>query len=350
MRVGLEATVLLAHRFTGVQRYILELARAFAALDVEELRCSVLLRLGDLRKRHLKPELPWPVRWYCRGPWPAMPRCDVLHGLGVRLPETSGRAARVCTIHDMSPFTLPNYGSARALRNAHRHYHLAAKHAHRIIAVSASTKADFLELFDVPAERVAVVHLGLSAAFRSAASGTFRAKGASGQPYFVAFGGNPRKNLATTIRAFGRSHARGAAELRIVGSLDPNAQNAVRESRLEDRVRFEPDLADQQLVELYSGALGVLYPSLQEGFGLPILEAMACGAPVLTSARSSMPEIAAGHALLVDPESPESIAAGIDRLTSVSAPALAAAADHARGFTWQRTAEQTLAVYRTVLA
>ena len=58
MRVGLEATVLLAHRFTGVQRYILELARAFAALDVEELRCSVLLRLGDLRKRHLKPELP----------------------------------------------------------------------------------------------------------------------------------------------------------------------------------------------------------------------------------------------------------------------------------------------------
>jgi glycosyltransferase involved in cell wall biosynthesis len=346
MRVGLEATVLLAHRFTGVPRYICELARAFAALNVEGLRCSLLLRLRDFQKRHLKPDLPLPVRWYLSGPWPAVPRCDVLHGLGVRLPQTSGRARRVATIHDMSPFMLPNYGSERALRNSQRHYELAARHADRIIAVSASTKADFLDFFDVPEDRVAVVHLGVSSAFLSAGSSVSR--GDPGPPYFVAFGGNPRKNLVTLIRAFGQSRARSSALLRIVGSLDADAERALRESHLENQVRMEPELGDEELAQLYRGAAGVLYASLQEGFGLPILEAMACGTPVLTSARSSMIEIAGGHAVLVDPESVEAVADGIDRLAAPPAQRLAAAAAHARRFTWRRTAEQTLAVYRAI--
>jgi glycosyltransferase involved in cell wall biosynthesis len=349
MRVGLEASVLLSHRFTGVPRYICELARAFAELDAESLRCTILLRLNDFRKRSLKPHLPWPTRWYLSGPWPALPRCDVFHGLSVRLPRISGHAARVCTIHDLSPFMLPSYGSARGARNARRNYALAARHAHRIIAVSASTKSDFLAHFDIAPERIAVVHLGLSSVFLAPEDPTAERRSASEPPYFVAFGGNPRKNLAALFRAFGRSAARGAAILRVVGPMDASTAEALRDARLADSVRFEADMSDAELARLYRGAAGLLYPSLQEGFGLPILEAMACKTPVLTSARSSMAEIAAGHAVLVDPESPEDIAAGIDRLSQVPARALADAAAHARGFTWRRTAEQTLAVYRAAL-
>ena len=96
--------------------------------------------------------------------------------------------------------------------------------------------------------------------------------------------------------------------------------------------------------------MGLLYPSLLEGFGLPILEAMACRTPVLTSARAGTEEIAGGHAILVEPEQPEAIAEGIDRLAGVSQDSLVAAARYARTFTWKRTAEQTLAVYRSIAA
>ena len=94
MRVGLEVTASLARRFTGLPRYTLELARALAGLGREDLSCRMLLHIGDYRKRHLRLDYPWPVRWYCSGVWPMLPRCDLLHGLGVRLPKTLGRQAR----------------------------------------------------------------------------------------------------------------------------------------------------------------------------------------------------------------------------------------------------------------
>jgi glycosyltransferase involved in cell wall biosynthesis len=108
------------------------------------------------------------------------------------------------------------------------------------------------------------------------------------------------------------------------------------------------DLDESGIADLYEGSLGLVYPSLLEGFGLPILEAMACTTPVLTSARAGTEEIAGGHAVLVEPEAPEAIAAGIDRLVSVTKDSLASAASYARTFTWKRTAEQTLAVYRSI--
>ncbi|HZF30360.1 MAG TPA: glycosyltransferase family 1 protein [Gammaproteobacteria bacterium] len=343
MRVGLEATAALANRFTGVPRYTVELANAFAALDDAGLRCRMLFRLADYRKRALMPSYPWPVRWYCSGPWPAMPRCDVVHGLGTRLPRRSGRAARVITIHDLSPFMLPNYGSERTLRNAQQRYREAAD-ADRIIAVSQATKDDYVRIFGVPAGRIDVVHHGISAEFLGADPRAARADA----PYFLAFGGTPRKNLARTLEAFAISRVRKSFVLRVLGPPDAASNAALDAAALGDAVRFEPDADDAGMATLYRGSSGLLFPSLQEGFGLPLLEAMACSTPVLTSARPGTAEIAGGHALLVDPESVESIAAGIDSLPAVGADAQAAAAAYARTFTWRRAAERTLSVYRSV--
>jgi alpha-1,3-rhamnosyl/mannosyltransferase len=346
MHVGLEATVALAHSFTGAQRYVLELSHGLAALDAPDLRCSLLLRLTSFRKRRLLPASPWPNRWYYSGPWPAVPRCDVLHGLNVRLPHTGGRAARVATIHDLSPFSLPNYGSERTLQRLREGYRYAAARADRIIAISAATKADFVHYLGFPAERIDVVHHGVSATFLAPAEpGTAPAR----EPrYFVAFGGTPRKNLPRVIRALAVSNARGL-QLRIVGPIDGDVAQAITETRLASRVQQEQNLNEPQLRGLYARSSGLLYPSLLEGFGLPILEAMASGVPVLTSVSGGTEEIAHGHAVLAEPESIESLAAGIDRLRDVGADSLAAAARYARTFSWRRTAEQTLAVYRATV-
>jgi len=343
MRVGLEATAALAKRFTGVPRYTVELANALAALDGAPLSCRMLFRLADYRKRALMPKYPWPARWYCSGPWPAMPRCDVVHGLGTRLPRRWGRAAHVNTIHDLSPFMLPNYGSERTLRNTQQRYRDAAN-ADCIIAVSQSTKDDYVRLFGTPPERIAVVHHGLSAPFLDAGPRV----ASTDRPYFIAFSGTPRKNLPRMLEAFAISAARKSFVLRVLGPPDAATSAVLASKGLGDSVRFQPDADDARMTALYRGSSGLLFASLMEGFGLPLLEAMACSAPVLTSDRPGTAEIAGGHALLVDPESVESIAAGIDALPAMSADALAAAVTYARTFTWRRAAERTLAVYSSV--
>lgn len=354
LRIGLEATAALAHRFTGVQRYIIELARALAARGDEGVDCRLLLRARIFRKRHLLPDRPWPVRWYQSGPWPLMPHFDVYHGLNTRLPRMTGRAALVSTVHDVSQILLQLEGSARTVRNAIAHMRYAARAADRIIAVSRATKSDFLRCFDIHEDRIDVVYHGLSSAFlATGASREVESQGESAdrspesmQPYYVAFGGNPRKNLARTIEAFARAASTRGALLRILGGLAPNEQDVVRRTGLTSRVRLEPDSSDVRMARLYGGSRGLLYPSLLEGFGLPILEAMACGVPVLTSATPGTAEIAAGYAVLAEPESTDAIAAGIDDLGALRPTQLASAAAYARSFTWRRTADQTLAVYR----
>jgi glycosyltransferase involved in cell wall biosynthesis len=349
MRVALEATGSLAHRFTGLQRYILEVSRGLAELGAADLQCEVLLRIADFRKRKLKPNFSWPVRWYCSGPWPAMPFCDLVHGLGLRLPRTPHRIARVSTFFDLSPISLPRYGSERSWRKTLQRMEHAARTADRIIAISAATRTDFLHYFKYPEQNVVVTHLGVSPVFLSrAASPPSRDRRGTSRPYFVAFGGNPRKNLSRIITGFGLCSLRDSAELRVLGALDAQDREAVRRAGLEDRVLTVADVDEPGMADLYEGSLGLLYPSLLEGFGLPILEAMACRTPVLTSARACTEEIAGGHAILVEPEAPEDIAAGIDRLVSIRQEIIDSAIGYARSFTWKRTAAQTLAVYRSV--
>lgn len=348
MRVALECSTALAHRLTGIQRYVIELVRALAALDEPDLGGRVLLRLGAYRKRRLKPALPWPTRWYASGPWPAVPLCDIVHALDMRLPRTPSRMARICTLHDVFALTLPRYGSKRNVRNTIKHYRYAVRRADRIIAVSEAARQEFIALFDYAPDRISVVHHGLSADFLAAAGAQAPPRAAPARRSYLAFGGTPRKNLDRILAAFATAEAARDAVLEVVGPPAPASLDAVRRLGLGERVRFLGDVDDRSLAALYGAAAGLLFPSLQEGFGIPILEAMACGAPVLTSEISAMPEVAGGHAVLVDPASVDAIADGIDRLAAVTPAERAAAAAYAATFTWERAARKTLDVYRSV--
>jgi glycosyltransferase involved in cell wall biosynthesis len=150
----------------------------------------------------------------------------------------------------------------------------------------------------------------------------------------------PRKNLERLVQA---TRAVGV-QLRIAGARgwgDPSLDG--------DRVRRLGFVADEELARLYRGALCVAYPSLYEGFGIPVLEALACGAPVVTSAGTAMEEVADGAAVLVDPRDPDAIATGIREAISRREELAALGPERARRFSWRASAEETAAVYREVV-
>jgi glycosyltransferase involved in cell wall biosynthesis len=194
-----------------------------------------------------------------------------------------------------------------------------------------------------------VVHHGLDPTFVESEGGS--EPGGADQPYLLAVGGiSPRKNTRRIIEAFTRWRAKGGAraayQLRITGiSLDPSVGAA---SDLPTGVSFLGYVDKAELRRLYAGASAFLYPSIYEGFGLPIIEAMASGAPVLTSSTASAPEVAGGAAVLVDPLSLESIEAGLDRVTDPEEARRlrSQGRERARHFHWSAAAKRTAEIYR----
>jgi glycosyltransferase involved in cell wall biosynthesis len=238
----------------------------------------------------------------------------------------------------------------------------ALKHGQRIIAVSRSTKDDLLAFFDVEADKIDVIYQGVAPSFhqRLPDEELQRWLGTLGlqQPYLL-FVGNPKphKNLDNVVQAYARALQIGSfdAPLVCVGARD-GADFKVRQRAahlgIAERVKLLGHVAPEALPAIYQGASVFLYPTLYEGFGLPVVEAMASGTPVLTSNTSALYEIANGYAHLVDPLDVEEMAKGIAHLMrdeayrrSLSELGKGRAAD----FNWRRTAEQTLDIYRQVL-
>jgi glycosyltransferase involved in cell wall biosynthesis len=172
-------------------------------------------------------------------------------------------------------------------------------------------------------------------------------------PYLLYVGTvQPRKNLARLIDAFAQVAKESAAPLQLViagkqGWLTQAIERRAHEHGIAEQVRFTGYVDDADLPALLSGALAFVFPSLYEGFGMPVLEAMACGAPVLTSTTSSLPEVAGDAALLVDPHDTQAIAQGIARLvddTALREQVRQQGYEHVAGFTWDRCALETLGV------
>jgi glycosyltransferase involved in cell wall biosynthesis len=292
------------------------------------------------------------------------------------------RTRTVVTIHDLGYLHFPE-----AHTPAHRRYLWlstlwSARVADRVIAVSGATRDDLVRHAGIRPDKIAVVHHGVSTRFKpvadqSATPALLQRYGITG-PYFLYVGTvQPRKNLVRLIEAFAQTEARGwRLEASEAGRLSPSLQWPASSPRLviggkrgwlteaierraadlgvADRVIFTGYLPDADLPALLSGALAFVFPSLYEGFGMPILEAMACGTPVLASATSALPEVAGAlssrseaAALLVDPEDTSAIAQGLVRLTGdaeLRADLRARGIARAAQFTWQRCAEETLAV------
>ena len=263
----------------------------------------------------------------------ALPRhartVDVLHCPSFRGPLRS-HVPLVVTVHDLAVLRHPGAFNRWTRTYSRLFVPRVVRAAQRVIAVSEFTKRELVDVLHIPDARIRVIRNAVAAPF--VADGP-RAEG----EYVLAVGTlEPRKNLPRLAEA-----ARSAGvELRIVGARGWGEVEVGG-----DGIRFLGFVPDEELARLYRGALCVAYASLYEGFGIPVLEALACGAPVVTSEGSAMAEIADGAAVLVDPRDPDAIAAGIREAIDRRQELAPLGPERARGFTWEASAEATAAVY-----
>ena len=285
-------------------------------------------------------------------------RADVYHSLFHFLPAGVRAGKVVITLHDFIWVDRPDLADGRRLHRwvkgslGRIGVKRAVAAADSIIAVSETTRRAAIDDHAVPAAKITTIYHGVDPEWRLGFNGQdSELPTAFANRRFVFSLGNslPYKNLPRLLRAFA---ALAEPDLLLVfaGRGEGNAQllDLARQLGVADRVHFTGALSDTQIRACFTGALFFAFPSLIEGFGLPVLEAMACGAPVLTSNCSSLAEIAADHALLVDPTDVDSIAAGMRRF--LAEPELRQrlgkqGQQRAATFTWETSARQTLQVY-----
>ena len=367
MRVAIDARKL--HDF-GIGTYTRNLLRHLARIDRDSeyvLLChqpdlGIGAQLGTNFRTVLEPSPNYSIREQIHVPWVLhRERPDVFHAPHYVMPPAVGCRSLV-TIHDcthlMFPQYLPNraaYVYARAVMWG------AARRSHRILTVSEASKRDIIHFLNVPPEKIVVVYNAIDERFRVTPSEEAVARVRERYQLdhrFMLYVGNikPHKNLVRVVEAFDGLRKRGVDDLMllIIGdeiSKLPALRRAVHSHKLHKHVRFLGHLPDDTLAILYRLAAVFVFPSLYEGFGLPPLEAMACGAPVVTSNVSSLPEVTGGAAVLVDPYDVESIVNGIARV--LSDPALkeelrVKGITRAREFSWERSVARTREIYQEV--
>ncbi len=273
----------------------------------------------------------------------------------------AGGARTVVTVHDVFPWSAPGT-STRMDTLIYRHWlPRVLPRVDAVITVSQVSKKDIVRYLRVPAQKVHVIHEGVGAAFSPAsAEDTSRVQSRIQiPPRYILFVGSieERKNLRRLLHACARLWRAGEKRpLVVVGARRWKYSAIMRtleELGVEEHVIFTGYVPDADLPAIYSGADVFVFPSLYEGFGLPPLEAMACGTPVVCSNAASLPEVVGDAAITVDPHDVEGLAEAIHRVLAdagLREELRAKGLERAKLFTWERAARETLAVYRRVLA
>jgi glycosyltransferase involved in cell wall biosynthesis len=291
---------------------------------------------------------------------------DVIH-VPYFAPPLLGARKTLVTVHDLIPLILPAYRGSLLVRTYTGLAAIAARRAAAILTDSHSSKKDIVTLLRVPSQRVRVVHLAASEAFKpvvdEARLAEVRRKYALPEKYILYLGGfDQRKNLETLVAAYAAvdAHLTEETGLVLAGRLPtrdsdffPDPRPMVERWGLQGKVVFAGWVEEEDKPALYSGASLFVFPSLYEGFGLPVLEAMSCGAAVIASNSASLPEITGDAAVLVDPGDADGLAAAITRLLESAALREELALrglQRASLFSWQETVAQTLDAYRSVAA
>ncbi|HXB63787.1 MAG TPA: glycosyltransferase family 1 protein [Solirubrobacteraceae bacterium] len=284
--------------------------------------------------------------------------CDVVHSFASTAPVW-GRFRRVLTVHDLIYARFPDAHPGLRDRGMRVLVPLGARRSTRVIAISQSTRRDLVELLHLPPERIDVVAQGLGAVRRvqGLSAVDTRARFALGERrvLLTLSAKRPHKNLLALIGALARIPAERRPLLVAPGYPtwhETELRALAAELEVDGDVRFEGWLGEEEMEGLWALADAFVYPSLYEGFGLPVLEAMARGVPVACADTSSLPEVAGDAALLFDPRSEAAIAQAVERL--LGDPALAASLRErglarAGEFSWERTARLTLDCYSRAL-
>jgi glycosyltransferase involved in cell wall biosynthesis len=312
----------------GTARHIRSLLAALAGEDVEVRRYA----LGG-SSRALVPVRD--VGWYLAAlPTRALREgMQVLHCPTQRAPVHSS-VPLVVTVHDLAVLRHPEAFNRWTREYSRRALPRVVRAATRLIAVSEFTKRELLELLAVPEEKVRVIPNAVGEPF------TAQGESAEGEYVLAVSTLEPRKNLARLVEGYRRARLNGVPLL-VAGA------EGWGDVRVEgDGVRWLGQVGDDQLARLYRGARCVAYVSLYEGFGLPVLEAMACGTPVVAAHADAVEEVSGDAAVLVDPLDPDAIAAGLTEALDRRDELRARGLERARLFDWREVARETVDVYR----
>jgi len=376
MRIGLSTSVIQRGK-TGIAQYVFALLRAFLPYSNENHFVLFVLE-EDLplfefarNKMELVPvaeKFRPPVKnilWHQRA-LPQLARdlqLDVLHVPSYRRMLWSGPCPLVATIHDLAPFRVPKkYSPARMFYGRVVARRLAQRQD-ALIAISENTASDIRRFFDVPSDRIHVIHNGLEhqrffPGSREQAQAEMAHRHQLQKPFFlyIARLEHPGKNHVRLISAFNQFKSATGSDWQLVfGGSDWHGAEAIhaaaQQSPFASDIRMLGFVADEQLPDLYRAAEVFVYPSLYEGFGMPPVEAMACGCPVISSTRGSLGEVVGNAAAIVDPDNIDSISSVLGLLAGDAAVRerfRQAGLARAKQFDWNRTARETLSLYAGV--
>ncbi len=373
-RIGLNAHLLSSHdtyRSAGVSRYIAKLlahlpyvdpGNEYVAFVPDGRLCAPPWRAAVSPWATTSP--PARIAWeqVCQPLAARRQRLDLLHA-PVNVGPMIVACPLVVTVHDLSFVRYPQMFTRAKRMYLQQFTRWTLARAQAVIADSASTRRDLIELLGAPEERVVVVHAGideeLAPATDEEALEAFRQRHDLPREMILFLGTlEPRKNIPTLIEAYGQLYRAGRIAHTLViaggkGWLYDEVYATVERLGLQDAVRFTGYVAAEELPLWYSAADLFCYPSFYEGFGLPPLEAMACGTPVITSNVSSLPEVVGDAGLLVDPHDAQALAQAIEQVLGDHAlheRLRHAGLERAASFSWRACAEGTSAAYHRVLS
>jgi len=321
-----------------MQKLILADGRWFGTHGIGRFAHEVLSRL---KKTEILTSGPPPLSvnnlaWQARYLYKNKARYKVFFNPGYN-PILLSSIPYVLTIHDLIHLFAP--GSTSLAKKMYYKFLMkpSAKNAYKILTVSEYSKKNIIEWANIPERNIVVVGNGISHQFNI--EGATRQPG---YPYLLHVGNNkPHKNLARLIQAFAVANIDPSLRLILTSALTNDAEALVKKYHLENRIIIHCNISDEKLAEYYRGATAFLFPSLYEGFGIPVIEAMSCGTPTLVSNVTSLPEIAGDAAVLVDPNSIESITQGIEKIvldTTLRENLIRNGLERVKLFSWDKTA------------
>lgn len=375
MRIGINGHLLSfeeTYRQAGVSRYIEALLKEIPTVAPDDELVVFTGPVDAQAERRFDPKIEWrqsrlptaspPVRivWEQTVSPLATRRAgvDLMH-FPVNVVSLPPSVPQVVTVHDLAFHHFPEQYPAAKQRYLRLMTRLSVSRARRVIAVSEATRRDIIRLYGCPPERVVAVPNGIGDEMRPLPLDevvAFRREQGLPEEFLLFLGTlQPRKNLETLLRAYATITNEVDWPLVVAGGTGwqyDRIFQLVRQLGLVERVRFVGYVVGEQLPLWYNAAKAFVYPSLYEGFGLPVLEAMACGTPVIASNTSSLPEVVGDAGLLVDPRSVRGLAStmlAVARDGDLRQQLGQRGRERARAFSWTRTAELTVEVYRQAL-